>query len=731
VALVAGGAFVTASPASAAVPQFPDNIVVFPNRDMVTLEGYDSLQGAVTIEVTRPGVGVVGSASGPTAAGLEINHPGGLCWGDGTGLEVTPDIRPGDTVSLKQGSTVVGDTVVQDIYVTEPSSLSGNTLTINGHIGPGVDRDQIEQRVIEPALVETDVARRDIRAVPGGPTRAPKGGYESDLVLEGDRFTARYVFDNVETAELADAASGERAMGWQEEDGDANRQGLTIAEFGEPGGPGMGGCPFGPGDSAPPVAGGAKTFRSPDGTQLRVDWTPTAQVPAGGAITGYQVTATDGSGTILGKQAGATATSATITGLTPGAAYSVEVRTAVGSKLGEPFTVTVGGTPTDQGPNPGPGDSTPPTLKISATPGSVTVESDGDVYYAFGARAVFGDMPTESALAYTGPIIVTEPNTEIHFAAFDDANNVTEEFGVFQPASAMPPPAAPAGIGATAGSSDLTVSWTAAAGVTGYSAQLYSDGSGTGSAGAVGAAIETTGTTATFTGLTPSTAYYYTVKAKNAGGYGPESTRLGPTSTTALPSPPAQVTGVTAKAGTEAVTLSWAAVDGSTGYRVRQVDAAGAEVAGSAQETTGLTITVGGLKPGSMHLFQVQARNAAGLGPASAVVSASPADRLTIGTARWKQGDFRVSGTSSATVSVGTQATTVSVFRLLGTNPDGSPNLAEIPNTRVGLTAGIAPASSTYEVRVRNAQAPATNPGTIYVKSNLGGIAGPFTVSNG
>jgi hypothetical protein len=113
------------------------------------------------------------------------------------------------------------------------------------------------------------------------------------------------------------------------------------------------------------------------------------------------------------------------------------------------------------------------------------------------------------------------------------------------------------------------------------------------------------------------------------------------------------------------------------------------------------------------------------------VVSASPADRLTIGTARWKQGDFRVSGTSSATVSVGTQATTVSVFRLLGTNPDGSPNLAEIPNTRVGLTAGIAPASSTYEVRVRNAQAPATNPGTIYVKSNLGGIAGPFTVSNG
>ena len=40
-------------------------------------------------------------------------------------------------------------------------------------------------------------------------------------------------------------------MSWQEEDADGNRQGLTIAEYGEAGGPGMGGCPAGPGDPAP------------------------------------------------------------------------------------------------------------------------------------------------------------------------------------------------------------------------------------------------------------------------------------------------------------------------------------------------------------------------------------------------------------------------------------------------------------------------------------------------
>jgi hypothetical protein len=50
----------TAGPASAAGPAFPDNLVVFPNRDPA----------------------------------FEINHPGGYCWGAGTGVNVTPDLQP-------------------------------------------------------------------------------------------------------------------------------------------------------------------------------------------------------------------------------------------------------------------------------------------------------------------------------------------------------------------------------------------------------------------------------------------------------------------------------------------------------------------------------------------------------------------------------------------------------------------------------------------------------------
>ena len=36
-----------------------------------------------------------------------------------------------------------------------------------------------------------------------------------------------------------------------------------------------------------------------------------------------------------------------------------------------------------------------------------------------------------------------------------------------------------------------------------------------------------------------------------------------------------------------------------------------------------------------------------------------------------------------------------------------------------------------WDLRLRNGAAPRTNPGTVHVDSNLGGTAGPFTVTNG
>ena len=59
-------------------------------------------------------------------------------------------------------------------------------------------------------------------------------------------------------------------MSWQLEDADGNRQGLTIAEFGELGGPGMGGCPARPDRRRPRrKPGTASVVRSSDKTWCR------------------------------------------------------------------------------------------------------------------------------------------------------------------------------------------------------------------------------------------------------------------------------------------------------------------------------------------------------------------------------------------------------------------------------------------------------------------------------
>ena len=275
---------VMVQPATAAVPTFPNNVVVFPDRDFVSVEGYADHAGeTATLEVTRPGVGVMGSAKAVvsgTDVAFEVNHPGGVCWGAGTTMDVTPDIQAGDVVSIKFPDGSHDETTTSSATVTQDMTLSGTTLTVTGSIGPDVIRSQMEQRIINPDLVDSPVAKRDVRALPGPLVAAARGGYSSGIDFPtATTFVATYEFDDAATAKIAAAADlGERAMSWQVEDADANRQGLTIAEFGEAGGPGMGGCPAGPGTQAAP-AGTSSVVRSVDKTSALVKWTPVSPPP--------------------------------------------------------------------------------------------------------------------------------------------------------------------------------------------------------------------------------------------------------------------------------------------------------------------------------------------------------------------------------------------------------------------------------------------------------------------
>jgi hypothetical protein len=720
--------------ASAAVPAFPDNIVVFPDRDFVSIEGYEGHAGeTATLEVKRAGK-IIGSAEAAVDAGgvaFEVNHPGGVCWGAGTGLNVTPDIRPGDVVSMRFGTTSVGETTVQDTYVTEDATLSGSTLTVKGHIGAGVNPAQLEQRIIEPALKDTTVARRDIRAVPGPLTPAPKGGYSSSLVITGDTFTATYNFDDAATAKIAaDAGLGERAMAWQFEDADANRQGLTIAEYGEPGGPGMGGCPNGPLQSGPPAPSGITAAKVSGG--LKLNWTPAEAIPGTPAITGYRAVAvgktwTNNETVEVGKRiSGQAATGTTITGLSATEEYDVYV---VGiSSVGETFPAAHAVPVTD---------TTAPT--VSATPNGGTSpvaqrvtltasEAGSDIYYTTDGTEPIqsGGVLGGTAIRYTGPMNIPATTT-LKFAAFDPSGNVSTVNQAVFTVTNDPVPAAPAFSGApVVGQGTATLTWTApdpgAPGltITGYTLQAYTaDGKAFGAPKTAAG----TATSLVYDGLAGDTAYQFTVRASNTNGMGPESAK-------------------TAAATAQGAVVAVAGPDQNV---VRRTTATPVTLDGTGSTSTGATylweqvlatptdpnkITLAGattLKPTfSLPVFQSPMTNSPLTFKLTVTVGATVrtdevkvvpvTDRVTIGSAQWKTGDFRVIGTSSVVGGTITVRVGSATGRILGQAP---------------VTAAVAPETGgVWTLRLRNAAAGATNPRTVWVESTLGGTAGPLTVVN-
>jgi hypothetical protein len=650
--LTATGVVVYAGAASAAVPKFPDNIVVFPDRDFVSVEGYmDPFYAGQTalLEVTRAGT-VIGSAKAVisgTDVAFEVNHPGGVCWGAGTSHQVTPDIRPGDVVSLSLPDGLKDETTVADTYVTKDMTLNGNVITVDGHVAPSVNKAQMEQRIINPDLKDTDVGRRDLRAVPGEVTT--EAAYTSTLEFPTDTtFLATYTFVDPATAAIAASADlGERSMAWQVEDADANRQGLTIAEYGEAGGPGMGGCPAGPGDQAAPTPGTAQVVRSADKTSLSVKWEPTAAQAGAEPVSGYSIMAigntvgANGQQVQLGTRTDANATSTTIKGLDPAENYTVEVRSMAGPKMSEAFSTTVAApAPTD----PALGDTTPPTLTVDPAPvadsttpveaTSVSATSDGQIYYTTGTDLVIsGGLPSDAAQPYTGPIAITAPTT-LHIASFDDAGNYTVTEGMYAPPAPTGEPA-------------------------------------------------------------------------------PD------------PVPPAAPTGLTATPGQGSATLRWDAGDASvTGYQVTVYDA-GVALATQPAETTARTQTVTGLTAGKEYGFTVKAMAGTLASAESTMVMATPqavTDSVTIGSARWKSGEFRVSGTGSV------PGATITLHLV---NADGTIGAA-IPRATATVVAAVPPeVGGDWSIRLRDNAAPATNPGRIIAKSSNGGQTAPFTVTRG
>jgi hypothetical protein len=329
-------------------------------------------------------------------------------------------------------------------------------------------------------------------------------------------------------------------MSWQEEDADGNRQGLTIAEFGEGGGPGMGGCPAGPADQASP-AGTYSAVRSTDKTQLAVTWTPPTPVAGGAAVTGYSVEAiapadaTTKASTTVGARTDASGTKATLKVDAAVANYTVEVRSLTGPKMGEPFTVAA------TAPTQGSADQAAPKLTITPAPNpdltvavltnTVTLasESGSDIYFTTkGEPAVEGGLPTDTATLYTAPIPITVANTQVRVVAFDKAGNSDTGIGLFSPGDATPVTlAAPSITAATAGQGSVKVDWTQITGATSYQVKVAPAPTG-------GQPASTTARTQTIAGLTAGTEYTFSVTATDGTNTSVASNEMKATPTAVL-----------------------------------------------------------------------------------------------------------------------------------------------------------------------------------------------------
>ncbi|MEI7745560.1 MAG: fibronectin type III domain-containing protein, partial [Chloroflexota bacterium] len=675
-------------------------------------------------------VGIVGSATAVVKAGdpaFEVNHPGGVCWGNGTALQVTPDIVPGDVVSVRFGAQAAGDTVAGDAFVTTGSVQTGATVTVTGHIGASVPPANIEQRIVEPLLVDTNIGKRDVRALPGPLTPAPTGGYSSALEFPtATTFKATYVFDDPDgagvltgadnAAIVADAFLGERLLSWQAVDLAGNRQGLTIGEFGTPGGPGFGGCPNGPLQAGPPGPTNVKAAAVAGG--IKLTWTPAVALPGTPPISGYRVhavsqTVTNGEQLEFGKRiAGQAATGTTITGLSATDTYDVEVVSL--SSVGQTFPA-IHATPIV--------DVTPPVITASpnggsfATPRNVSLtsnEAGTQIFYTTDGTSPLdaaGDVSL-AAKTYTGPFTVGT-SAVLSYVGFDPSGNPSTIGVATFTITNTPTPAAPTFGTVTVGNGTITANWTSAdPSITLYGIQVYTSGGVT-----VGGLRETATQSMVTTGLTPNSAYYITVKAKNTNGYGPESAKFGPlipTGSVVANAGPDQtiarglnpvVVSLTGAGSTPGATYAWTQITNGGN------DPDAVTITGATTLTPTFTLGLYSYPQTNLaRTFRLTVTFSGGTAVDDVRVFVTP-DQVSVTKATWKAGDFRVTGAGSlagATVKVHNGALTGPV---LGT---------------AVVVAGVP--SGTFDIRLRNGAAPAAKPATVWIESSAGGTAGPFAV---
>jgi len=176
----------------------------------------------------------------------------------------------------------------------------------------------------------------------------------------------------------------------------------------------------------------------------------------------------------------------------------------------------------------------------------------------------------------------------------------------------------PSGLTATAGNAQVTLSWNAIAGATGYNVYSSTTSSMTGFAKVNTAPV--TPLSYVDMGLTNGTTYFYKVSSLDGSGEGSLSN-----SVSAVPlAPPAAPTGLAINVGDTRASVVWTSVAGASSYRCDiSPDNTNWTLAKTIQSTQSgqFGFVQSGLTPSTTYYFRVRASNAGGDGPYCATVA--------------------------------------------------------------------------------------------------------------
>jgi fibronectin type 3 domain-containing protein len=180
-----------------------------------------------------------------------------------------------------------------------------------------------------------------------------------------------------------------------------------------------------------------------------------------------------------------------------------------------------------------------------------------------------------------------------------------------------PPPAQVSSLVATAGDSQVSLSWAPSSGATTYNVKESAT-----SGGPYTTITNVTATNFVQTGLANGSTYYYVVSALNFNGESADSSEKG--STPFPPQPPTAPANLTATAGNTLVLLSWPGSSSATSYNVKSSATPGGPYAVVANVTT-TNFAHTGLTNGDTYYYVVSALNSHGESGNSVEASATPA----------------------------------------------------------------------------------------------------------